>query len=185
MISKFIQVIALSLLCRDQVSDSLSGTMVQFISKCSKDFIIHLLKALPLLHFLRGDCTVYQQLVCLPTEIKWKVDGLNLDIIRSNMEHKKGSAFSAVIISVIHARKPSCSRFMEKHYKELELLFPLDPLLVFVVAYVCPTDDITHLCSNIYLPYALALVAMKLDCVQPSVQTTEVSLITISSFQEF
>ena len=65
---------------------------------------------------------------------------------------------------------------MKKHYEELALLFPLDPLLVFAVAYICPKCDIADLCDNIYLPYAIALVAKKLDSVQTSARDTEVSL---------
>ena len=169
-------------LCRDLVTESLNGIMVQFINKCSEDFTIHLLKALPLLHFLRGDCTPYEELVCWPTDMKWREYRLDFAKIRSTIEHKKGSAFSAVVISVIHAHKPLCPRFIEEHYKELEPLFPLDPLLMFVVADVCPADEVSHLCSNISLPYAIALVAKKLDYIQPSVGNTKVSLIPISSF---
>ena len=63
---------------------------------------------------------------------------------------------------------------MKKHYKELALLFPLDHLLVFAVAYVCPMSDIADFCDNIYLPYAIALVAKKLDIFQTSPEDTEV-----------
>lgn len=52
---------------------------------------------------------------------------------------------------------------MKKHYKELKQLFPLDPLLMFAVAYICPVDDLADLCGNIDLPYAMAIVAKKLD----------------------
>ena len=63
---------------------------------------------------------------------------------------------------------------MKNYYEELQLLFPLDPLLVFVVAYVCPRSDIAYLCEHIDLPYAIALVAKKLNLVT---KTADVSLL--------
>ena len=72
---------------------------------------------------------------------------------------------------------------MKKHYEELQLLFPLDPLLVFAVAYVCPMSDIADLCDHIHLPYAITLVAKKVDHVYPSAGTTEVSEVIVKNFQ--
>lgn len=49
-------------------------------------------------------------------------------------------------------------RFLSSHYQELQELFPLDPLLVLSVAYVCPKREIANLCDQIHLPYAISLV---------------------------
>ena len=56
--------------------------------------------------------------------------------------------------------------FMNDHYQELQELFPLDPLLVFNVGYVCPKSDIAGLCDGIHIPYAIALVCKRLDTIR-------------------
>ena len=50
---------------------------------------------------------------------------------------------------------------MRKIFPEVKLLFELDPLLVFTVAYICPRKCIPELCEEIHLPYAIALVAKR------------------------
>ena len=55
---------------------------------------------------------------------------------------------------------------MNDHYQELQDLFPLDPLLVFSVGYVCPKSDIAEICRCIHIPYAIALVCEKLDTIR-------------------
>ena len=52
---------------------------------------IHLLKALPLLHLLRGDCAAHEQSVIHPSDIVWTDPCVNLNTANQLMYHKKGS----------------------------------------------------------------------------------------------
>ena len=140
--------------------------MKRAIQRYKEELTIHLLKALPLLHFLRGDCVPYQQLVVQPTKIKWGDPELQLATVQHLMYYKKGSALQYLHIHLGYI--PSVvlpCRFMKEHYKELEELFHLDPLLVLAVAYLCPASDLANLCDNIEMPYAIAIVAMKLESI--------------------
>lgn len=73
------------------------------------------------------------------------------------------------------------NRFVNELFWELEPLFQMDPLLVFAVVHVCSRYHITDLCANIALPYAIALVAHKLGCIQQLKGNTEVSKNLINS----
>ena len=95
-------------LYRALVTKSLSTVMKQVIQsiqsnlRCNEDFTFHLLKALPLLHFLRNDCVPFEPLVVQPTLIGWTDATLNLDTIRYAMYYKRGSAMLASVLWVIH-----------------------------------------------------------------------------------
>ena len=52
---------------------------------------IHLLKALPLLHFVRGDCTPNEQRVIQPYKIEWLDPKIKLGTVRSTMLYKQRS----------------------------------------------------------------------------------------------
>ena len=52
---------------------------------------------------------------------------------------------------------------MKEHYQELQELFSLDHLLLFIVGYVCPKSDIAEFCVHIHIPYAIALVCRRLE----------------------
>ena len=52
---------------------------------------------------------------------------------------------------------------MKKHFQELQELFPLDHLLLFIVGYVCPKSDFSDFCDHIHIPYAIALVGKRLE----------------------
>ena len=52
---------------------------------------------------------------------------------------------------------------MKEHFQELQELFLLDHLLLFIVGYVCPKSDISDFCDHIRIPYAIALVCKRLE----------------------
>ena len=52
-------------------------------------------------------------------------------------------------------------------------LFSLDPLLVFNVGYICPSSDVAELCKDLYLPYAISLVSMKIWSFKKQVSEAE------------
>ena len=54
------------------------------------DCTVHLLKALPLVHLLRGDCGPCEQIVVRPSAIEWTTPGVKLGTIRNKMDFKKG-----------------------------------------------------------------------------------------------
>ena len=54
-------------------------------------------------------------------------------------------------------------RFIKKYFEVVKDLFFLDPLLVFNVAYICPSSDVAELCKHLHLPYAISLVSMKIQ----------------------
>ena len=74
-----------------------------------------------------------------------------------------------------------CS-FLSKHYQELQSWFALDPLLVLVVAYICPDRDIAYLCeqTSLYLPYGITLVANKVNSFSTAQTSTEVPVVFTS-----
>ena len=75
-----------------------------------------------------------------------------------------------------------CS-FLSKYYQELQSWFALDPLLVVVVAYICPDQDVAYLCeqTTLYLVYGITLVANKVNSFSTTQTSTEVSVV----FQSF
>ena len=76
---------------RSLITSSLIAIMDQIISGCKPEFTVHLLKALPLLHFIRGDCTPNEQLVVQPSKIEWLDRGIQLGTVRSTMLYGKRS----------------------------------------------------------------------------------------------
>ena len=58
-------------LCRDLMMESLTDVIKLVKSQKQESHTIHLLRALPLLHLLRGDCTPFQQCVVRPSDISW------------------------------------------------------------------------------------------------------------------
>ena len=128
-------------------------------NKFKVDYTIHLLKALPLLHLLRGDCGPHERIIVRPSAIKWMDPVIDLQPVRYRMEQRKGC------VLFIRCFDQSCpfDRFMNKYFQELQDLFSLDNLLLFDIAYICPKSDIADLCDAIHLPYAIALVCQKIN----------------------
>lgn len=54
-----------------------------------EEHAIHLLKALPLLHLLRGDCKPRQQIVIRPSTIEWTDTDIKLGSIKRRIEWMK------------------------------------------------------------------------------------------------
>ena len=55
-------------------------------NKKSPENILHLLKALPLVHFLRKDCTPHQKLLIQPKDINWIDQILNTEMMKITAE---------------------------------------------------------------------------------------------------
>ena len=86
-VSLFLVIKLILYLCRNIVKKSLTNFMNQIIYLRDVVHTLDLLKALPLLHFLRGDYDRYEQLVLPPADvIKWTEDPtLKLSIMRSTI----------------------------------------------------------------------------------------------------
>ena len=78
-------------LCRSLIAVSLITIMDQIILQSKPEWTIDLLKALPLLHFVRGDCIPNEQLVVQPSKIEWLDRNIKLGTVRSTMLYKKRS----------------------------------------------------------------------------------------------
>ena len=78
-------------LCRSLIAMSLITIMDQIISRRKSEYTIDLLKALPLLHFIRGDCFPNEQLVVQPSKIEWLDGDIQLGTVRSIMLFVRGS----------------------------------------------------------------------------------------------
>ena len=72
-------------LCRPLITESLIGIMNVIILQRKPEFTILLLKALPLLHILRGDCSPNEQRVVQPSNIVWFDRDIRLGIVRQTM----------------------------------------------------------------------------------------------------
>ena len=86
-VSLFLAIKLILYLCRILVEKLLTNFMNQIIYLRDVVHTLDLLKALPLLHFLRGDCDRYEQLVLPPADvIKWMEDPtLKLAIMKSTI----------------------------------------------------------------------------------------------------
>ena len=65
--------------------NSLTNVMNRITDRHNNVHTLHLLKVLPLLHFLRGDCGHYEQLVLPPADIEWTDPEVKLGTIKSTM----------------------------------------------------------------------------------------------------
>ena len=72
-------------LCRLLVVDSLTNVMNRIICLRNGVDTLHLLKAFPLLHFLRGNCDRYEKLVLPPADIKWTDPAVKLGTMKHTM----------------------------------------------------------------------------------------------------
>ena len=88
---------------RSLIIKSLIAVMNKIISMLpdKQEFTIHLLNALPLLHFLRGNCSPHEQRVVQPSEIGWFDHDINLGTVRSSVMLGKGSVNSHIIVYII------------------------------------------------------------------------------------
>ena len=69
--------------------DSLKNVVNRIIGLRNAVHTLHLLKVLPLLHFLRGDCDRYEQLVIPPADIKWTDPTIKLGTMKHTMHSEK------------------------------------------------------------------------------------------------
>ena len=63
--------IVIFLFFRHLVTAAMTFVLNQTILNIKEEYVIHLLKAYPLLHLLRGDCVPNEQTIFRPSAIKW------------------------------------------------------------------------------------------------------------------
>ena len=73
------------------VMESLTDVMNHVIRRRQASHTIHVLKALPLLHLLRGDCTVHKQCAVHPSAIVWTDPDVDLQTTNHLMYFNRGS----------------------------------------------------------------------------------------------
>lgn len=71
--------------------ESLTDVMNQVIRRRQAQHTINILKALPLLHLLRGDCIAHKQCVVHPSAIVWTDRWVDLQTINHLMYFREGS----------------------------------------------------------------------------------------------
>ena len=71
--------------------DSLTDIINRVMVRQDESHTVHLLKALPLLHLLRGDCVPHEQCVVQPSAIDWRDPTIDLRATQQMMTYKKGS----------------------------------------------------------------------------------------------
>lgn len=71
--------------------ESLTDVIKLVIDLKEESYTNHLLKALPLLHLLRGNCTPFQECVVRPSVIKWNDRYIDFTTTQQVISSKKGS----------------------------------------------------------------------------------------------
>ena len=122
------------------------------------------MKALPIMHFVRGDCRPHQQISFDPTHVSWVWEDktLNMSVLQSAMTNRSGY----VICSLINCfASNTCFQhysFIKEYIDELQMLFNLDPLIMPVLVYICPRDDLPLLCEYVPLSLIIGIVTNNL-----------------------
>lgn len=89
------------MLHRHLMMESLTDVIKLVINLKEESHTLHLLKALPLLHLLRGDCTPFQQRVVRPSAIRWDDPCIDLTTTQQVMSScKKGSVIYYQLIMI-------------------------------------------------------------------------------------
>ena len=77
--------------------ESLTDVIKLVIDLKEESHTIHLLKALPLLHLLRGDCTPFQEYVVHPSVIMWNDTYIDFTTTQQVVSSKKGSVIHQLL----------------------------------------------------------------------------------------
>lgn len=90
--------------------ESFSHVIKLVIDQKVESYTIDLLKAFPLLHLLRGDCTPFQQCVVRPYAINWGDPYIDLTTTQQKMSSSKGSVSHQLLLFKIFL----CEIFIDK-----------------------------------------------------------------------
>ena len=77
--------------------ESLSNVIKLVIALKNESHTIHLLRALPLLHLLRGDCTPFQHCVVRPSAIIWNDPSIDFTTTQQVISSNKGSVIHQLL----------------------------------------------------------------------------------------
>ena len=73
--------------------------IINYLSKKkNREYAIHIIKSLPLVHFLRGTCSPFENIAHNPANIVWEDRALNLECVRLTMIHLEGYVIILYII---------------------------------------------------------------------------------------
>ena len=125
----------------------------------------HLMKALPIIHFVRGDCKPHQQISFDPTHDSWVWEDktLNTSVIQSVMTNRSGYVICSLINCFTSNTCFQHHSFIKEYIAELQMLFHLDPLIMPVLVYICPRDDLPLLCGHVPLSLIIGIVINNLE----------------------
>ena len=70
--------------------NAVTGIIKYLSQKKKKEYTIHIIKSLPLIHFLRGTCSPFENIPFNPAKIIWEDSALHLEYVRLTMIHLDG-----------------------------------------------------------------------------------------------
>ena len=109
-----------------------------------------LLKLFPVVHFLHGSPTVCAQ---------WKDDDPVLNYVREKCREQWYVLLACchfVIQYVFTCMCTFCSDFMSDYFGVLKELFDIDPLLPYIMIYICPMESLADLVHHLDLQISIA-----------------------------
>ena len=98
-------------------SDTLIDCLIINQIQLNESHTVHLLRGLPLLHLLRGDCAPHEQCVVCHFAIDWKDPAIDLRETQQIMTHKKGSVVVCQLESIIY-------HVLKQRYTSHHLCYP-------------------------------------------------------------
>ena len=82
---------------RSEVLEALKNHFTYIVDKITHskkfkkaDYAFYLLRTLPIIHFLRGDCTQHQAISLLPSKFSWGDNTLKLNAVRYAIINQPG-----------------------------------------------------------------------------------------------
>ena len=72
---------------RNEVLNALTNIIKCLSQKRKKEYTIHIIKSLPLIHFLRGTCSPRGNVAFNPATIAWEDTALHLGCVRLTMKN--------------------------------------------------------------------------------------------------
>ena len=90
LVINFIFTSKLVCVCREQVTESITSLFTYATDKLNKrkEYFIDLMKALPLIHFVRDDRIPYEKLDVSPSKVVWGDKRLKIASVQSSMHHQ-------------------------------------------------------------------------------------------------
>lgn len=118
--------------------ESLTDVIKLVIGLKQESHTIHLLRALPLFHLLRGDCTPFEPRVVRPSAIIWNDSYVDLTTTQQVMTSKKGSVVHQLLyILADHVQNIFVQVFFRFRYINCSMYGVFVKLYLYLVMLAC------------------------------------------------